>query len=185
MSVALFCLCSCSFKCVCIYADTKKTATQRIQRNWWFTTIQVWRLRSSSVSSTIPRPLHISWTPQSWLSNRTRNRYCGVVYHCSNNQTDILLAYIYIYSWYSVLLGVDSVGLPNKTRTNEGQCSVLYQGQSRGYYNQPLLLGCAARTGAGNQTFAIQQDIAAQVFEWLWIRTHKRLFWKFFYKSFL
>ncbi len=59
---------------VCVCVDTRKISIQRTQRDWLFITILSWRLRSSFVSSMIPRPPHFCWIPRPWLSNLTRNR---------------------------------------------------------------------------------------------------------------
>lgn len=117
------------------YVDTRKTDTQRTQRDWWYLTIQAWRLRSSSSSSRIPRPPHICWIPPSWLSNLARNRYHSTVYFfrsylsfrsllmcdqsrniCWSNTDYCDNTGMCKYSF--VLPGVDCVGLPNKTWSN-------------------------------------------------------------------
>lgn len=159
------------FKYVCVCVDTRKISTRKTQRDWWFITTQVWRLRSSSVSSMIPRLQHICWTPQPWLSNLTRNRYHRYSDNWSCNQHRNITLRIFGYSsgictckYSSVcLLGVGSVGLPNKTGTNKGQCCLPYQGQSGARHHRPVLLGRSSRAEAGKQAFALWQDFAAQV----------------------
>lgn len=54
-----------------------------------------------------------------------------------------------------IVIGVDSVGLPNQSWTDKRQCHRLRSGRFRAFQHRPLLLGCPARGEAGQQTLPL------------------------------